>query len=174
MHSLSIRAWRGPVFTAAALISLLALGLFVSWVYFSDLGLGCDSEEQNVYEEFPHFGDRQTEPQASEETGTCFARYETRQSRQKVQDYYVRNLESNGWEVTRKPPPEQLAPPEKTMMEERVPGKPEKTREVPLADSGGLISAERGEYFYQVEYFSLRDYIESRPGLEIIVHVGKK
>ena len=59
-------------------------------------------------------------------------------------------------------------------MEERVPGESEKTREVPMADARELVSAERGEYFYQVEYYSLRDYIESRPGLEIIVHVGKE
>lgn len=160
--------------TAAALISLLALGLLASWIYFSDLGLGCDSEEQSVYKEFPQFGDRRIEPRTNEGLGTCSARYETRKSKQEIQDYYSQRLEANGWEVTRKPSPEELAPPEKTVMEEPVPGEPGKTRKVPVADAGDLIAAERGEYYYEVGYYSLRDYIESRPGLEIIVHVGKE
>ncbi|CAN5662812.1 hypothetical protein BH24ACT22_BH24ACT22_06690 [soil metagenome] len=174
MRSLATQAGRGSVFTAGALISFLSLGFLVSWVYFSGLGLGCDSEEQDVYGEFPQFGDRRIEPQANEETGDCSARYESRKNRRDIQDYYARNLEANGWKVTRKPSPGQLAPPEKTAMEEPVPGNPEKTRKVPVADAEELISAERGEYFYQVEYYSLQDYIESRPGLEVIVHVGKQ
>ena len=76
--------------------------------------------------------------------------------------------------VTMKPSSEQLAPPEKTVMEEPIPGDPGKTRKVKVADAGTLIAAERGEYYYEVDYYSLRDYIDSRPGLEIIVHVGKE
>lgn len=174
MNCRSTGAGRGPVFTVAALFSLLAAGLFVSWWYFTNLGLGCDSGERAVYEEFPQFEDRRIEPQTNQGFGTCWARYETRQSRQEVQDYYARKLKANGWTVVRKPSPEELAPPEETVTEERVPGEPGKTRKVPMADAGALISAERGDYYYQVEYYSLQDFIEPRPGLEIMVNVDRE
>ncbi|MGF1473434.1 MAG: hypothetical protein ACFB50_17065 [Rubrobacteraceae bacterium] len=150
-----------PHVTATALLTLLVIGLLGSWGYFSTLGLGCDRGERRVYREFPQFGDRGIEPQANEETGACSARYETRQNRREIQSYYVRKLQANGWGITVRPSPERLAP-------------PEETREVPVADAGSLVTAERGEYYYQVEYYSLQDYIDPRPGLDIMVHVGKE
>lgn len=142
-------------------------------MYFSALGLGCDSEEQSVYGEFPQFGDRRIEPRSNLEAGNCSARYETRKDRREIQDYYVRQLVANGWKVTLKPSQEKLAPPEKTVMQEPVPGEPGKTREVMVGDEGSLVAAERDGYYYEVDYFSLQDYIEPRPGLEISVRVGK-
>jgi hypothetical protein len=57
---------------------------------------------------------------------------------------------------------------------ELVPGHPEKTREIRVGHAGELIAAERDGYYYEVSYSSLKDYIEPRPGLDVVVHVGKK
>ena len=156
------------------LFLLLGLGSLGVWGYVVLTGLGCSEAEKAVYKEFPQYGGRDIEPEANTGFGTCFASYQTRASKQKVQGYYESRLRENGWRIVRKPSPAGLAPPEKTVISEPVPGEPGKTREVPVGDGGELIVAERGNYFYQVSYESLRDYINPRPGLDVAVHVGEQ
>jgi hypothetical protein len=58
---------------------------------------GCSTEERAVYEEFPHYGDRQLKPYSGEVS--CNVRYPTRASRDEILGYYDEQLRVNGWEV---------------------------------------------------------------------------
>ena len=128
------------------IFALLMLSPFIAWVALKELtGLGCSIGEQAVLEEFPHYGNQPVRTYSAEVS--CNARYTLQATRSEVLGYYDERLRENGWEAggywAANPPQgieifgEQLSDLE-AAPEERV--------------RAGL-SALRGDYSYDVEYY---------------------
>ncbi len=82
---------------AAGLAVLLVLGMAGVWAYASLSA--CTDEQRAIFEEFPHYGGRQLEPERSWATGHCGASFYTADSEEEVFAYYLEKLRENGWEV---------------------------------------------------------------------------
>lgn len=59
----------------------------------------CGEEEFSVLEGFPHYGDRQIEPEFDEGSGGCEVNFATEASKREVLTYYSETLRERGWEV---------------------------------------------------------------------------
>lgn len=114
----------------------------------------CTEEEKAVFEEFPHFGGIEREPEPFTESGGCAVFYDTRASQERVAEYYMEQLESRGWKA------EQMV------------------SEATLIESGRTapsiwITAHRDDFFYEVGFESLELYDPPRPGAHVAVHLSK-
>ncbi len=70
----------------------------------------CSEEELAVLEGFPHYGERQIEPDFDEGSGGCEVNFVTENSRQEVIDYYSETLRERGWNVEVLEPGETVGP----------------------------------------------------------------
>jgi hypothetical protein len=126
----------------------LVLGYGGVWAYQELTGVGCNSRERAVLEEFPHYGDQQIEPYSGEVS--CNAHYTLRATRSEVLGYYDERLHENGWEVggywAANPPQGIEFFGEQLSDLEEAPEDPEK-----MVRAG--LEARRGEYSYSVEYY---------------------
>lgn len=143
------------VLAAAVAVGMLVIsvGGLLAFFLVSEAYGSCIEEERKVYAEFPHYGGRELEPEASSVSGGCSVFYDTRASQERVAHYYTEQLEAHGWEV-------EQATHETTVFDET-----QKTFEEVE------ITARRGEFVYNVLFESRAYYNPPRPGVHVAVHV---
>lgn len=144
---------RVPLFVAAGLLVVLAVGFWLSSGGLLLAPGSCSEAERQVYAAFPQYGGIEKEPEPSTVSGGCAVFYDTRSSQERVAGYYSEQLRANGWEVER-------TEHETTVIE----GKKRTFEEVEL-------TARRGGFFYNVLFESHAYYDPPRPGVHVAVHV---
>lgn len=149
-------AW---VAVAVAGVVVLIVGLLVAALvlpYMWGSLTACSEEERTVFQEFPHYGGVEREPEPFAESGGCAVFYDTEAPQERVANYYTEQLEAHGWEV------EQTVT-EATLMEPEI-------KTAPSID----ITAHRGDFFYEVLFESHELYDPPGPGAHVAVHLSKK
>jgi hypothetical protein len=123
-------------------VAILLMGLLIFWS--GRALLACSQKERLVLAEFPQYGGPPVTPEGNVETGACAVYYETPDSLEEIESYFVAQLTGQGWTVETTPPP------------------------------GILVKAQRGKFFYTVYYESMELYPTPRPGTYLAVHVGQE
>lgn len=95
----------------------------------------CSEEELAVLEGFPHYSERQIEPEFDEGSGGCTVKFVTDASRQEVLAYYSETLRERGWKV-------EVLKPGETVPTSFSPSDPARTTEV--YDGSPKLIADRG------------------------------
>lgn len=148
-------AWVG---VAIAGVVILIVGLPVAALvlpYMWASLTACSGDERAVFDEFPHYGGVEREPEPFAESGGCAVFYDTQASQERVAAYYTKQLESHGWKV------EQTVT-EATLMEPQI-------KTAPEID----IMARREDFFYEILFESHELYDPPGPGAHVAVHLSK-
>lgn len=147
--------WLVVILLSGAVLLCLALpfALFmVSGIVGSITAGPCDEQERAAFNEVQHLAP----VEIGNNEGMCHASYQTPKPPQQVIAHYEPQLEARGWQVKSSPPTE---------------------GEGGAEFGGSLITARRGEYWYEVSYESLRMYEdlpkEMENGSYVVVSVGK-
>ena len=139
------------------MLALVLLG-FAIVLIGALLGGVCTDEEQNVYAEFPQYGNINKEPQPDTESGGCVVVYDTRASQEQVAEYYAQQLKAHGRTV-------QLS------KEMAAVSLPKENRKITVEQFD--VNAHRDNFSYDVSFESHEMYDPPRPGAHVAVHVGK-